>query len=171
VSIPSFRKNVDRHDSGTIDHRVVPSITAKNDDAVSCHTKNRGQPWISPRLDEEIKFRAVPLKVILEKLLFGIRPILHGKAMCTPTPFEKLVGSFGGRRENDLLVLVVSAFDRSHSVAATLSDLSVHFPSCSLHPVADTEARPNGVAVAASKSPVRYCGQSKCFFLRLSLSD
>jgi hypothetical protein len=54
--------------------------------------------------------------------------------MCATTLFEKLVGTFGDCREDDLLVLFVSAFDPDHPVFANLSGLLLPSPgSFGLH--------------------------------------
>jgi hypothetical protein len=83
-----FRKNVDRYYSWpTIDLSVVSSTTAKNNHAISCHAKNRGHLRISPRLNKEVKSRGIPIKVVLQKFLFGSNPVVQVKAMYPLTPF------------------------------------------------------------------------------------
>src|ERR1700688_2638927 len=101
-------------------------MAAKSNYAMSCHTKNRGHLRISRRFNEAVKLGRVPTKVVLKKFLLGTNPVLQIKAMYATAPFEKLVGTFGDCRQDDLLVLLVSAFDRNHPVVATLSGLSLH---------------------------------------------
>src|ERR1700722_2581077 len=103
-------------------------MVAKNNHAMRCHAKDGGHLWISRRLNEEIKLRGIPIKVVLKKFLLGRDPVLQLKAMCVTTLFEKLVSTFGNRREDDFLVLFVSAFDRNHPVVAALAGLFLHSP-------------------------------------------
>jgi len=61
-----FWKDVDRyHIWPTIDLSGVSSSAAKNNHAMSCHAKNRGHLRISRRLNKEVKFGSVPIKVVL----------------------------------------------------------------------------------------------------------
>src|SRR4029077_12046263 len=106
-------------------------MAAKSNHAMSCHAKNRGHLRISRRFNEAVKLGGVPAKVVLQKFLLGPNPVLEIRPMYATAPFEKLVGTFGDCRQDDLLVLFVSAFDRNHPVVAALSGLSLHCRSSS----------------------------------------